>query len=58
MFSSISSCHHQTISDPLERYLGDDALPVPQSQFNHLRIERAEVEAEARMQAILEGFDL
>jgi hypothetical protein len=56
--SSLASCHGPNISERLERYLEDDEMPVPQSQFNRLRVERVEREAEARMRSILSGFDL
>ncbi len=54
----MKSSHSRNMSESLERYLGDDALPVPQSQFSHLRVERAELDAEARMRAILGAINL
>jgi len=45
-------------SEALNRYLKDAASPIPESQFNHLEVTTAEIEAKARMCGILDSFSV
>ena len=53
--NSTSSSH---VSHSLSRYLKDETISLPKTQFSNLHIESAELEAEARIQNILSGLDL
>jgi hypothetical protein len=46
------------VSHSLQRYLSDEIISLPKTQFSNLHIESAELEAEARIQNILLGLDL
>jgi hypothetical protein len=55
---SIISGHQSERSVRLDRFLEEAVLPVPQSQFRHLRGDRIEAEAKERMQRILDSYEL
>ena len=46
------------VSHSLERYLKDETISLPKTQFSNLHIESAELEAETRIQNILSSLDL